>query len=199
MDGPTTQDHRHWWWPCHKACHCPTALRRHFASCVASLSQLFHTHPLAPPSCPSWTLPTGQRVSILPAYVVMVVACVHCFLRHSLSGSCARPRSWPSSSMAALSSVLTRAQQRVLPLPAETSAAATPSPNVCLDWSVNQRGAFGVRWRDTQDPTFANRTSDKLTAVHDRIYVCRSGSAADTQAISDNVRYGLDVHRYGGA
>ena len=28
----------------------------------------------------------------------------------------------------------------------------------------------------------ANRTSDKLTQVAERIYVCRSGSAADTQA-----------------
>lgn len=34
----------------------------------------------------------------------------------------------------------------------------------------------------------ANRTSDKLTPVAERIYTCRSGSAADTQAISDYVR-----------
>lgn len=34
----------------------------------------------------------------------------------------------------------------------------------------------------------ANRTSDKLTPVADRIYTCRSGSAADTQAMSDYVR-----------
>jgi hypothetical protein len=27
----------------------------------------------------------------------------------------------------------------------------------------------------------ANRVSDKITALADRIYVCRSGSAADTQ------------------
>lgn len=30
--------------------------------------------------------------------------------------------------------------------------------------------------------------SDKITAIHDRIYVCRSGSAADTQALADYVR-----------
>ena len=29
----------------------------------------------------------------------------------------------------------------------------------------------------------ANRVSDKLTEVHERIYCCRSGSAADTQAV----------------
>jgi hypothetical protein len=40
----------------------------------------------------------------------------------------------------------------------------------------------------------ANRTSDKLTAVHDRIYCCRSGSAADTQQIAEYVRYYLEMH-----
>ena len=41
----------------------------------------------------------------------------------------------------------------------------------------------------------ANRVSDKVTAVDEKIYVCRSGSAADTQAISDYVTYFLDQHR----
>lgn len=40
----------------------------------------------------------------------------------------------------------------------------------------------------------ANRVSDKLTSLHDRIYCCRSGSAADTQALSDYVRYFLSSH-----
>jgi hypothetical protein len=40
----------------------------------------------------------------------------------------------------------------------------------------------------------ANRTSDKLTSVHDRIYCCRSGSAADTQQIAEYVRYYLEMH-----
>jgi 20S proteasome subunit beta 1 len=40
----------------------------------------------------------------------------------------------------------------------------------------------------------ANRVSDKLTAMHDRIYCCRSGSAADTQALSDYVRRFLGEH-----
>lgn len=34
----------------------------------------------------------------------------------------------------------------------------------------------------------ANRVSDKLTQVHDTIYCCRSGSAADTQAVADYAR-----------
>ena len=37
----------------------------------------------------------------------------------------------------------------------------------------------------------ANRTSDKLTPVAEKIYTCRSGSAADTQALSDYVRHYL--------
>jgi len=40
----------------------------------------------------------------------------------------------------------------------------------------------------------SNRVSDKLTKVHDYIYCARSGSAADTQAISDIVSYYLDIH-----
>lgn len=40
----------------------------------------------------------------------------------------------------------------------------------------------------------ANRVSDKITPVAPRIYCCRSGSAADTQAISDYVRYYLKQH-----
>jgi len=35
----------------------------------------------------------------------------------------------------------------------------------------------------------ANRVTDKLTMITDRIYVCRSGSAADTQAIAEIVKY----------
>ena len=40
----------------------------------------------------------------------------------------------------------------------------------------------------------ANRVSDKLTAIHDRVYCCRSGSAADTQALSDYVRHFVASH-----
>lgn len=37
----------------------------------------------------------------------------------------------------------------------------------------------------------ANRVTDKLTPVTDTIFVCRSGSAADTQAVTDVVKYKL--------
>ena len=41
----------------------------------------------------------------------------------------------------------------------------------------------------------ANRASRKISQCHDKIFVCRSGSAADTQAISDYVTYYLDMHK----
>ncbi|KAJ1845040.1 Proteasome subunit beta type-1 [Coemansia sp. RSA 2611] len=40
----------------------------------------------------------------------------------------------------------------------------------------------------------ANRVTDKLTKVNDRIYCCRSGSAADTQAVADIVSYHMDLY-----
>ena len=40
----------------------------------------------------------------------------------------------------------------------------------------------------------ANRVTDKLTPIHDRIFCCRSGSAADTQAVADAVTYQLGFH-----
>ena len=53
---------------------------------------------------------------------------------------------------------------------------------------------MGADSRTSTGSYVANRVSDKLTPVHDRIYCCRSGSAADTQAVSDIVRYYLDSH-----
>jgi 20S proteasome subunit beta 1 len=35
--------------------------------------------------------------------------------------------------------------------------------------------------------------TDKLTQVHDTIWCCRSGSAADTQAVADVVHYQLGL------
>ena len=39
----------------------------------------------------------------------------------------------------------------------------------------------------------ANRVTDKLTHIHDRLYCCRSGSAADTQAIADIVHWNCQL------
>jgi len=40
----------------------------------------------------------------------------------------------------------------------------------------------------------ANRVTDKLTHIHDRVYCCRSGSAADTQAVADAVHQHCQVY-----
>ncbi|KAF7355156.1 Proteasome subunit beta [Mycena sanguinolenta] len=48
---------------------------------------------------------------------------------------------------------------------------------------------IGADSRTTTGSYIANRVTDKLTHVHDRVYCCRSGSAADTQAVADMVHY----------
>jgi 20S proteasome subunit beta 1 len=42
---------------------------------------------------------------------------------------------------------------------------------------------LGADSRTTMGSYIANRVTDKLTEVHDRVFCCRSGSAADTQGI----------------
>jgi len=53
---------------------------------------------------------------------------------------------------------------------------------------------IGADSRTTTGAYIANRVTDKLTKVTDHIYCCRSGSAADTQAIADIVAYHLGFH-----
>eukprot|EP00744_Colponema_vietnamica_P000658 GILI01001157.1.p1 GENE.GILI01001157.1~~GILI01001157.1.p1 ORF type:complete len:243 (+),score=82.87 GILI01001157.1:74-730(+) len=53
---------------------------------------------------------------------------------------------------------------------------------------------MGADSRTSTGQYVANRASDKITPIHDSIYCCRSGSAADTQAISDYVRHYLSMH-----
>lgn len=50
---------------------------------------------------------------------------------------------------------------------------------------------IGADSRTTTGAYIANRVTDKLTKITDNIYCCRSGSAADTQAIADIVTYHL--------
>lgn len=53
---------------------------------------------------------------------------------------------------------------------------------------------MGADSRTSTGSYVANRVSDKITPVADNVYCCRSGSAADTQAISDYVRTYLAQH-----
>lgn len=53
---------------------------------------------------------------------------------------------------------------------------------------------LGADSRTTTGAYIANRVTDKLTQIHDTIYCCRSGSAADTQAVADMVKYYLQIY-----
>ncbi|XP_017096817.1 proteasome subunit beta type-6 [Drosophila bipectinata] len=53
---------------------------------------------------------------------------------------------------------------------------------------------IGADSRTSSGAYVANRVTDKLTRITDKIYCCRSGSAADTQAIADIVAYSLNYY-----
>ena len=53
---------------------------------------------------------------------------------------------------------------------------------------------IGADSRTSTGTYVANRVTDKRTRVSDLIYCCRSGSAADTQAIADVVSYSLSYN-----
>ena len=55
----------------------------------------------------------------------------------------------------------------------------------------NEGVIIGADSRTSSGAYVANRVTDKLTEISDKIYCCRSGSAADTQAIADAVVHAL--------
>uniref|UniRef100_A0A4X2K561 Proteasome subunit beta n=1 Tax=Vombatus ursinus TaxID=29139 RepID=A0A4X2K561_VOMUR len=85
---------------------------------------------------------------------------------------------------------------------------APPSPTGCINVSCRcccpqttimavqfDRGVvLGADSRTTTGSYIENRVTDKLTPIHDRIFFCHSGSAADTQAVADAVTYQLSFH-----
>ncbi|CAK0786935.1 hypothetical protein CVIRNUC_010149 [Coccomyxa viridis] len=54
---------------------------------------------------------------------------------------------------------------------------------------------LGADSRTSTGNYIANRVTDKLTQLTDNVFVCRSGSAADTQAITAYVQYYLHQHQ----
>lgn len=54
---------------------------------------------------------------------------------------------------------------------------------------------LGADSRTTTGAYIANRVSNKLTPLSSHIFCCRSGSAADTQALADIVNYYLSILR----
>ena len=51
----------------------------------------------------------------------------------------------------------------------------------------------GADTRTSMGAYVSNRVTDKLTRITDSIYCCRSGSAADTQAVADIVSSHMDM------
>merc|ERR1712166_1048736 len=54
---------------------------------------------------------------------------------------------------------------------------------------------IGADSRTSTGSYIANRASDKLTPISDNVYVCRSGSAADTQALASTVTHYIRQHK----
>lgn len=53
---------------------------------------------------------------------------------------------------------------------------------------------LGADSRTSTGVYIANRVSDKITPISDKIFCCRSGSAADTEAVSDMVKHVIAQH-----
>ena len=79
------------------------------------------------------------------------------------------------------------------------------SSHCCL-CSTIQTSIFACKFKDgvilcadsrtSMGSYIANRTSNKLTQVADKVFCCRSGSGADTQAVAERVTHYADQHRY---
>lgn len=54
----------------------------------------------------------------------------------------------------------------------------------------------GADSRTSTGSYVAGRTTDKITMLSDHIFACRSGSAADTQWLTDHIRYMLGSLKY---
>jgi len=54
---------------------------------------------------------------------------------------------------------------------------------------------MGADSRTSTGSYIANRVTDKITPLAERIYICRSGSAADTQNLSRYVQWFLEQHQ----
>lgn len=61
--------------------------------------------------------------------------------------------------------------------------------------SYNGGVVVGADTRTSTGSYIANRVTDKLTPLADNIYMCRSGSAADTQAIASYVQFYIAQHQ----
>ncbi|XP_069580982.1 proteasome subunit beta type-6 isoform X17 [Brachyistius frenatus] len=168
--------------------HLSVCLSPHLSVCLSPhLSVCLSLPPpvclsLSPPVCLSphlsLSLPTCLSVSLPTCLSVSLPTCLSVSLPTCLSVSL------PTCLSVCLPTCLSVSLPTCLSLP--PPVCLSPSPPVCL--SVSPPVCLSLR------AYIANRVTDKLTPIHDRIFCCRSGSAADTQAIADVVTYQLGFH-----
>lgn len=89
-------------------------------------------------------------------------------------------------------SVMMQTQARSISAPNFNEPVSTGTTIMAVEYDGGV--IIGADSRTSSGSYVANRVTDKLTKITDRIYCCRSGSAADTQAIADYVKYYLDMH-----
>lgn len=80
------------------------------------------------------------------------------------------------------------------PTPAEWMNAEHSMGTTIMAVAYDGGVVLGADSRTTTGSYIANRVSDKITPISDYVYCCRSGSAADTQIVSDYVRYYMSMH-----
>jgi 20S proteasome subunit beta 1 len=69
------------------------------------------------------------------------------------------------------------------------STAAVQTGTTIMAAVYNGGVVMGADSRTSTGNYVANRVTDKITSLAENVYICRSGSAADTQTISDYVRH----------
>eukprot|EP00438_Fugacium_kawagutii_P005544 Skav234077 [mRNA] locus=scaffold2565:264400:271497:+ [translate_table: standard] len=90
-----------------------------------------------------------------------------------------------------------RADDVMKPEQAVSTGTSLASNGFFLTLVVCEFDGGVVMCADTRTSTgqyVANRASRKISKVHDRIFICRSGSAADTQALTTFVIHYLSQH-----
>lgn len=76
-----------------------------------------------------------------------------------------------------------------------TICTTTRSQTTIMAASFDGGVILGADSRTSTGTYVANRVTDKLTKLTDKIYICRSGSAADTQNITAYLRWFLAQHQ----
>jgi 20S proteasome alpha/beta subunit len=86
----------------------------------------------------------------------------------------------------------------IWPLPSFLIISSTPlilPQTTIMAASYDGGVVMGADSRTSTGAYVANRVTDKITSLAENIYICRSGSAADTQNLSRYVQYFIEQHR----